>query len=98
MTKNLIFVVTVTNSLLFILEFKSTFVPNLNKFHTDVPEILRSQKQDGQTDASGHCCHRGIKSKSTYYAPDDERYFKFMREAEDGETKEGKHTRLWGET
>lgn len=32
--------------------------------------------------------------KSTYYAPDDKGYFKFMREAEDGETKEGKHTCL----
>lgn len=34
---------------------------------------------------------------STYYAPDDERYFKFVRKAEDGETKEGKHTCLWTE-
>lgn len=36
-----------------------------------------------------------IKNNSTYYAPDDKGYFKFVREAEDGETKEGKHTCLW---
>lgn len=32
--------------------------------------------------------------KSTYYAPDDKGHFKFMRKAEDGEAKEGKHTCL----
>lgn len=35
--------------------------------------------------------------ESTYYAPDDKGYFKVMREAEDGETEEGKHTCFWRE-
>lgn len=37
------------------------------------------------------------RGKSTYYTPDDKGYFKLMREAEDGKTKKGKHTRFWRE-
>lgn len=36
-----------------------------------------------------------VTAANTYYAPDDKGYFKFVRETEDGETKEGKHARFW---
>lgn len=36
-------------------------------------------------------------NNSTYDAPDDERYFKFVRKTKDRETEEGKHTGLWWE-
>lgn len=38
------------------------------------------------------------KNKRPYYAPDDKGDFKLMREAENGEAEERKHTRLWRQT